>query len=101
MKKRKDYPFHSIEEEVSSKREKKKFRLAFTDEEFSRDSIYYVRIIQKATPAINGKQIYLSHELNDVNVNICKGSYKTNMQDDCLHPIEERAWSSPIFVNKP
>ena len=75
--------------------------ITFTDEEFSRDSIYYVRAIQKATLAINGKQIYVSHELNDVNVNICKGSYKTNMQDDCLHSIEERAWSSPIFVNKP
>jgi len=34
MKERKDYPFHSAEEEVRSKRETKKFKLAFTDEDF-------------------------------------------------------------------
>ncbi len=70
----------------------------FSDEGFSRDSIYYVRAIQEETPAINGKQIFVNENQE---VHICKGSYLSNMEDDCLYGQNERAWSSPIFVNKP
>ena len=75
--------------------------ITFVDEEFTRDSVYYIRAIQEPTLAINGKQIEIFSDQNRDTAKICKGSYKTNLEDDCLFPSQERAWSSPIFVNKP
>ena len=70
----------------------------FEDPEYTRDSTYYVRAIQEGTLAINGNNIILE-EVGDVT--ICKGSYKTDLTDDCLSVSEERAWSSPIYLRKP
>jgi hypothetical protein len=59
----------------------------FADDEFSvraRDAVYYVRAIEEPTPAVNGKGFATS--LGDAD-------------DDRLGPVEERAWSSPIFVS--
>jgi len=70
----------------------------FEDPEYSRDSTYYVRAIQEGTLAINGENITLDESGE---VNICKGSYKTNLNDNCLSISEERAWSSPIYLSKP
>ncbi len=75
--------------------------VTFTDQDFSRDSVYYVRAIQEPTLAINGTQIQVNLNQNKNITNICKGSYKTDLNDDCLFPASERAWSSPIYVNKP
>ena len=69
----------------------------FEDENYSRDSVYYVRAIQEATPAINGKNSSARSE----EFKLCKGSFRTNLDDDCLSPASERAWSSPIYLNKP
>ena len=68
----------------------------FEDQNFSRDSVYYVRAIQEATPAINGSSISEREEFR-----LCKGSFRTDLNDDCLSLANERAWSSPIYVNKP
>ena len=69
----------------------------FEDENYSRDSVYYVRAIQEATPAINGSQYtFIKNEFN-----ICKGSFRTALDDNCLSPVNERAWSSPVYLNKP
>ena len=70
----------------------------FEDTEYSRDSTYYVRAIQEGTLAINGENITID-ESGDAS--ICKGSYKTGLDDDCLFISKERAWSSPIYLRKP
>ena len=76
----------------------------FTDEDFttsSRDSIYYVRAIQEPSPVVNGGNLRCTY--NDkgecIKVNICYGDSRTDKEDDCLSLSEERAWSSPIYVN--
>ena len=68
----------------------------FEDQNFSRDSVYYVRAIQEATPAINGSSLSQREDFK-----LCKGSFRTDFDDDCLSPANERAWSSPIYINKP
>ena len=68
----------------------------FEDQNFSRDSVYYVMALQNPTPAINGSSIS-----NLDSFELCKGSFKTDLKDDCLSITKERAWSSPIYVNKP
>ena len=68
----------------------------FEDQNYSRDSVYYVRAIQEPTQAINGALLKDRDAFN-----LCKGSYRTDLADDCLSMANERAWSSPIYVNKP
>ena len=68
----------------------------FEDQNFSRDSIYYVRALQNSTPAINGASISEREKFK-----LCKGSFRTDLDDNCLSMVSERAWSSPIYVNKP
>jgi hypothetical protein len=65
--------------------------IEFEDENFSRDSIYYVRAIQKASPAINGAPLSQRDSFE-----LCKGSFLTDLDDDCLSATNERAWSSPF-----
>ena len=71
-------------------------RIQFEDENYSRDSVYYVRAIQEKTPAINGTQ-----PLQENDYKLCKGSFRTDLNDNCLGNVNERAWSSPIYINKP
>lgn len=75
----------------------------FEDPEFvsgGREALYYVRAIQEPTDAINGAG--LRCELDEsgecVRVRPCYGDERTPLDDDCLAEVEERAWSSPIFL---
>ena len=77
----------------------------FSDPDFlknGRDALYYVRAIQEPSPAVNGGQLRCKFDSDGrcTKVNICSGDpAKTSRSDDCLEAIEERAWSSPIFVD--
>jgi hypothetical protein len=62
-------------------------RVTFSDPDFSasgRDAVYYVRAIEEPSLAVNASGIG------------CQG---VPIDDDCLGEVEERAWSSPIFVD--
>jgi hypothetical protein len=73
------------------------------DEDFAsggRDALYYVRAIQEPTPGVNAGQLRCTRDAAGacVEVNPCYGDFRTPLDDDCLAPTEERAWSSPIWV---
>jgi hypothetical protein len=67
----------------------------------ARDAIYYVRAIEAPSAAVNGKNLRCEYDAqgNCTKVNMCYGDYRTAPDDDCLGTIEERAWSSPIYVD--
>ncbi len=76
----------------------------FEDENFgdeARDTLYYVRAIQAPSPTINADQLRCEYDEqgNCTKVDICYGDERTDLEDDCLAPAAERAWSSPIFVD--
>ncbi|MEE8507454.1 MAG: DUF3604 domain-containing protein [Myxococcota bacterium] len=76
----------------------------FEDPDFvdaSRDTVYYVRAIEEPSPVVNGDPLRCDtdEEGRCVKANPCYGDYRTSRDDDCLTDIEERAWSSPIFVD--
>jgi hypothetical protein len=79
--------------------------VGFEDPEFSRiarETVYYVRAVQEPTPAVNGDPLRCERddEGNCLSVRPCYASGPLfDPDDDCLAPIEERAWSSPIFLD--
>lgn len=78
-------------------------KVEFEDSEFisgERESIYYIRAIQELTEMVNADNVRCEYDEsgNCIEVNPCYGDYRTDAQDDCLAPANQRAWSSPIFV---
>jgi hypothetical protein len=68
-----------------------------------RDALYYARAIQAETPALNGAQLRTTFDSEGraVATDPCYGDYRTDFSEDCLAPVHERAWSSPIFLDRP
>lgn len=72
----------------------------FEDDEFPdrrRDTLYYVRALEESRPGILGNPLRPQRNAAGevVSIEIC------DTGDDCLDPVQERAWSSPIFVDHP
>ncbi len=77
---------------------------SFDDPEFSssdRDTVYYVRAIQEPSPTVNGANLRCEQDASGacIAVEPCRAGDPTSRDDDCLADAEERAWSSPIFVD--
>lgn len=78
--------------------------VTFEDSDFAterRDTLYYVRAIQEKTPMVNGANLRCEYDAqgNCVKTRPCYADYRTSFADDCLAEGEERAWSSPIFID--
>jgi len=75
--------------------------VAFSDPEFAsegRDALYYARAIEAPSMAVGADPLGCTYDDdgNCVETNACSGRA---LDDDCLAQTEERAWSSPIFVD--
>ncbi len=78
-------------------------QVAFSDEEYAtaaRDALYYVRAIEAPSLAVDVDALGCRYDESGrcVEVHPC---FDRPSSDDCLSETEERAWSSPIFVNRP
>jgi hypothetical protein len=79
--------------------------VTFQDEEFlaaGRESVYYVRALQEPTPAVAGDPLRCERDEAGgcVTARPCFASGPDfDPEDECLAPVSERAWSSPIFVD--
>jgi hypothetical protein len=76
-------------------------QVTFTDPEFiasAHDTLYYVRAIEAPSPAVDANPLGCTYDADGrcTKLDPCYG--RAN-DDECLSPIEERAWSSPIFVD--
>ena len=78
---------------------------SFQDKSFKEDeinSVYYVRAIQQKSDAVGGNPLRCEYNEQGecIKINPCYASGPDfEPSDDCLAPIGERAWSSPIFLN--
>jgi hypothetical protein len=79
-------------------------RVEFEDPDFreqDREMVYYVRAIQEPSLAVGGDPLRCERDAAGrcMKTRPCYASGpQFDPSDECLAPIEERAWSSPIFL---
>ncbi len=68
-----------------------------------RDAVYYVRALEEAAPAINGDPLRTRFDAQGqvASLDPCIVGAGERFGDGCLADVQERAWSSPIFVDQP
>lgn len=66
----------------------------------ARPALYYVRAIQEPTAQLNADNLRCTRDASGFcTARLCQAGY-AGAGDDCLAQSEERAWSSPIFVER-
>jgi hypothetical protein len=73
----------------------------FSDPDFApnaRDTVYYVRAIEAARPVIGADPLACEHDASGACVSVSP-CFDRPDDDDCRTASEQRAWSSPIFVD--
>ncbi len=78
-------------------------RVTFEDPAFGEapEVVYYARALQAPTPAINGDPLSCERDAlgRCVRARPCRSrGYDQPVPEECIAPVRERAWSSPIFV---
>jgi len=74
--------------------------VTFSDEEFgvgSRDALYYVRAVEEPSLAVAADPLGCEKDERG-RCTAVRACAALPADEDCLAPTEERAWSSPIFV---
>ncbi len=68
-----------------------------------RGSIYYARAVQETTLAVNAANLRCEYDDAGecVRMRPCWGDFRTLESDECTDETQERAWSSPIYVDWP
>jgi hypothetical protein len=79
-------------------------QVVFEDADFpslGRDTVYYARAVEEKSQAVNAAGLRCTYDAdgNCVSMNPCWGDWRTPESDGCLAETEERAWSSPIYVD--
>ena len=78
-------------------------QVAFADTEFvgsGRDALYYARAIEAPSEAVGADPLGCRYDESGRCVEVDACSQRPEA-DDCLGETEERAWSSPIYVDQP
>jgi len=76
----------------------------FSDPDFAtgaRDALYYVRAIEAPSLAVNADNLRCVRRDaagRCLETSPCWGDFRTDYEEECLGYTEERAWSSPVFV---
>jgi hypothetical protein len=73
------------------------------DDPQGRETVYYVRALQEKTPAVNGDPMRCERDATGrcIAARDCPAAGPDfDPDDECLSPVNERAWSSPIFVRR-
>lgn len=74
----------------------------FSDDEFPlarRDTVYYVRAIEAPGVAVDAQPLACERDGAGRCTRVLSHCASRPDDDDCLGAVEERAWSSPIFVD--